>query len=131
MRKHLSSIGWIPLIASAMLLSLGAPALAQNEPPGTSNRIRIERVAPNPYLPSNGSVEIAVAVSKPSEIEVAIFGSDGKLVASLLRERRDAGTHTVQWDGRNAEGSLVAAGVYICRLVVGKDVRASTLVVAH
>jgi hypothetical protein len=48
-------------------------------------------------------------------------------VATLLQERRAAGSHTVAWDGRDARGESAASGVYVCRLQAGSLVTARKL----
>ena len=40
----------------------------------------------------------------------------GRRVRVLVEGRQDAGTHQIQWDGRNSAGQPVASGLYIGRL---------------
>ncbi len=50
---------------------------------------------------------------------VAIYAIDGRHVATLADGVLSAGAHEVQWDGTDARGEAVAAGVYVCRLRTG------------
>jgi hypothetical protein len=46
----------------------------------------------------------------------------------IEREQRDAGTHTVLWDGLNDAGHPVASGVYIYRLASGTFVETERMI---
>ncbi|MFZ5432816.1 MAG: T9SS type A sorting domain-containing protein [Calditrichota bacterium] len=71
---------------------------------------------PNPFNPST---TIRFDLPAPLRVEIAVFNTLGQRVTTLLDELRAAGTYAVQWNGRNAADSPVAAGVYICRLKAG------------
>ncbi|MFQ5637728.1 MAG: FlgD immunoglobulin-like domain containing protein [bacterium] len=51
------------------------------------------------------------------------------LVQTLVREVQTAGEHVVSWDGRDAHGQAVASGIYLYRLVAGKQVQTRRMVV--
>jgi len=46
----------------------------------------------------------------------------GRRVRLLVDERREAGTHRVEWDGRDSFGRPVANGVYFFRLTAAGEV---------
>ncbi|MEW6755226.1 MAG: FG-GAP-like repeat-containing protein [Candidatus Latescibacterota bacterium] len=68
---------------------------------------------PNPF---NGSTVIRFGLPGPGPVELAVYNLAGQKVATLVREERPAGTHTVTWDGRDGEGQPLASGVYLCQL---------------
>jgi len=72
--------------------------------------------APGPFT---SRTTIGYTLAAEAEVELAVFGVDGRRVRTLQRGRQPAGLHRVVWEGRDAAGQSVAAGVYFTRLVVG------------
>jgi hypothetical protein len=79
-----------------------APAFASalNAFPGVSRAASTVRFT----LPASG------------ETRLQVFGADGRLVRTLANGVLAAGPHTLSWDGTNAQGARVPAGVYCYRL---------------
>ena len=87
-----------------------------------------------PAAPDPGSVAIpsllfspggaiTYEVPQPSAVRVGIYDLAGRKVAALVdSDTRDAGIHSVLWDGRDAGGRGVASGVYFVRVEVGGNV---------
>ena len=48
-------------------------------------------------------------------VSVDLFSTDGRHLCNLFRGDRPAGSHVVEWDGRDGEGRALAAGVYLVR----------------
>ena len=48
-----------------------------------------------------------------------VFSIEGRLVATLAEGEFPEGSHTVTWNGRDASGRAVAAGVYFYALEAG------------
>jgi hypothetical protein len=67
--------------------------------------------APMPN-PSGGAVELAFSVPRAGHARLAIFDVAGRCVRSLLDARVDAGDRSVRWNGREASGDHVPAGLY-------------------
>jgi hypothetical protein len=65
---------------------------------------------PNPFNPST---QIAFSIPNAAQVELKIYNILGQEVKTLLSGIKDAGLHTVQWDGRNSVDDRVASGVYI------------------
>ncbi|NUO83072.1 T9SS type A sorting domain-containing protein, partial [candidate division KSB1 bacterium] len=84
----------------------------------------LEQNYPNPFARSNGAAGLATtiryALPQPSHVTIRIYDVLGQLVRTLQDEPQIAGFHRVQWDGRNAAGREVAAGVYFYRMQAGK-----------
>ena len=52
-------------------------------------------------------------------MKLAVYGLDGRLVATLLNEERGPGLHEVVWTGRDDSGRSVASGIYLYRIEAG------------
>ena len=69
---------------------------------------------PNPFNPTT---QIDYALPKQSEVTLAVFNLLGQLVRTLLdNENREAGFHSIQWDGKDHLGRQVSSGLYIYRI---------------
>jgi len=68
---------------------------------------------PNPFNPKT---EISYSLSTAGPVELAVYDFDGRLVCVLENGVREAGSHSVTWDGVDANGHSVASGLYFYRL---------------
>jgi flagellar hook assembly protein FlgD len=50
-------------------------------------------------------------------VQLLIYDLNGRLVKKLRSEEQAAGEHLARWDGRESNGNVVAAGVYVYRLI--------------
>jgi len=74
---------------------------------------------PNPFNPST-TIGYYLPVDSPVTLEV--YDSSGRLVARLLNAAKQAkGTHSVTWNGADAQGRGSSSGVYFYRLTSGKE----------
>jgi hypothetical protein len=80
---------------------------------------------PNPFNP--GTV-IRFEVPEEAEVRLTIYNMLGQEVQTLLSRRVDAGRYTVTWDGLDARGRAVGAGVYVYRLETRRFVTARKMV---
>lgn len=75
---------------------------------------------------SNGSATFEYEMSTPTAgTSVVILNADGKPVRVLQGEKA-AGSHSVTWDGKDADGKALADGVYSVQ-VQGKDAKGETI----
>ncbi|MFH1841729.1 MAG: FlgD immunoglobulin-like domain containing protein, partial [bacterium] len=70
---------------------------------------------PNPFNPST-TIEFEIPTAGVSQVSVAVYDLQGRLISMLLEERLPTGRHSVVWNGQDDSGRLVAAGTYICCL---------------
>jgi flagellar hook assembly protein FlgD len=63
--------------------------------------------------------KIAFSLPEAQRVKLAVYGLDGRLVATLLDEERGAGLHEVVWTGRDDAGRSVASGIYLYRIQAG------------
>jgi hypothetical protein len=82
--------------------------------------------------PFRSQTAIGYGLAVESDVELAVFGIDGRRVRTLEHGRQSAGVHRVTWDGTDDRGRSVAAGVYYTRLAVGSRRFTHTLIrLAH
>ncbi len=68
---------------------------------------------PNPFNPTT---VFEYTLPKNGQVKVAVFNMMGQAVKTLVNKNMPAGTHSISWDGTNANGQFVAAGLYMYRL---------------
>jgi hypothetical protein len=73
----------------------------------------LEQSYPNPFNPST-TISYTVPVS--TQVRLSIFNSVGMEVRNLQSGTVEAGTHSITWDGTDANGAAVTSGVYFYRL---------------
>lgn len=52
-------------------------------------------------------------------MKINVYNIKGQLVADLVNERKDQGSHSVIWDGKDNNGNLVSSGIYYAKLATG------------
>jgi subtilisin family serine protease len=72
-------------------------------------------ITPNPARES-ASLQFAIPIAAAVSLE--LFTVDGRSVARLVDGRLRAGQHALAWDGRDASGRPVTAGIYFARLLI-------------
>ena len=68
---------------------------------------------PNPFNPST---TISFDMPKSGHARLSVYNVKGQLVRALLNEQRGFGSHSVVWDGTDANGNTVPSGLYFYRL---------------
>jgi subtilisin family serine protease len=128
-RSHYPGLG--PDAVAARLISTG-DAVAYDHPIGpkvNAYRAIVEGLAavepaarlapglapPSPN-PTTGSTRLAFTIAESGPAELALFDTAGRRVRTLDTGFQSAGTHQSYWDGTDAEGRRVAAGIYFARL---------------
>ncbi len=77
------------------------------------SRCVLHEAYPNPFNPST---TVTWELPRPADASVRVFDVSGREVAALANGPADAGRHRTIWNGQDASGHLVPAGVYIVRL---------------
>jgi flagellar hook assembly protein FlgD len=83
---------------------------------------------PNPFARTTA---LAFALARPGAVTLAVYSVDGRRVATLVNETREAGTYRLQWDGRDASGNVVRSGLYYARLTTPQGSFTRTLVLTR
>ena len=83
------------------------------------SRVRVETLlgpfAPNP---ARASTRLSLVLDRPARARVDLFDPAGRRIVTLLDGPTGAGRTDIEWDGRDATGSRVSPGLYLCRLVL-------------
>jgi hypothetical protein len=98
------------------ILATGGSTSAPPSSSGTPFVFSLEQNQPNPFRPDT---EIAYSLPAPGEVDLTVYDVGGRAVRRILGGTQPGGRHTVRWDGRDASGQRVAAGVYFYRMVSG------------
>ncbi|MFZ5517626.1 MAG: FlgD immunoglobulin-like domain containing protein [Candidatus Zhuqueibacterota bacterium] len=61
-------------------------------------------------------------------VKIRIYNSLGAQIKTLRREYQNGGRYSIEWDGRDSHGTLVANGVYFCQFDVNGAVKTSKLI---
>jgi flagellar hook assembly protein FlgD len=67
------------------------------------------RTGQNPF---RGRLELALSMPRPSPVDFEVLDIAGRVVRRVRRGSLPAGEHRLSWDGRNAAGQDVGAGVF-------------------
>ncbi len=73
---------------------------------------------PNPF---RDETSIGFQIPSQDQVRLQVFDVQGRRVRTLIDGELEAGSHTVQWDGRDERGRTAAAGLYFYRLQSGGD----------
>lgn len=76
-------------------------------------------LAPSILGLSDSAIRISFALDArvdSSPVRLAIYDSAGRLVRNLLDDQRQAGTHSIIWNGTDEHGRTVPSGAYFCKL---------------
>ena len=84
--------------------------------------VRLEIPSPNPLI---GSTHLGYSLPVAARVTVTIHDVTGRRVVTLVDGFRPAGWQSVRWNGRGADGNLVAGGTYFVRLVADGTIRAT------
>jgi hypothetical protein len=68
---------------------------------------------PNPFNPTTA---ISYETANTTTVRITVYDMLGKEVRTLVDGRIAAGSHTVNWDGKNSSGQPVCSGIYFCRM---------------
>ena len=110
-----------------VFLNQGVPATAiAAETATTPSTFALGANYPNPFNPAT-----TIPVSVPAEsgdVDLTIYNVLGQPVRHVWNGPLAAGEHRLTWDGRDAQGQAVAAGVYVVRLHQGNQTRIRKMV---
>ena len=96
------------------------------EPATTPSAFALGANYPNPFNPAT-IIPVSVATGADN-VAVTIYNVLGQPVRQVWNGPLAAGEHRLTWDGRDAGGQPVAAGVYLYRLQAGDQIRLRKMV---
>ncbi len=108
------------LLTERVLDWLAPSTITDVNPPVTASAGRLE-LSPNAPNPFAARTTVRFAVPDAGPVNLAVYDVAGRKVAELMNRPLPAGSHAVEWDGRDRDGSRVASGVYLVRLSAGGE----------
>lgn len=105
-----------------------SPSTGIAEEPGDSGLPTSFDLAQNYPNPFNPATTIPFTLGKASEVELAVYDLQGRLVKTLLHQTLPVGRHSVSWDGTDERGQPVASGRYVYRLSSDGQARSMIMV---
>jgi len=86
---------------------------------------KLEQNYPNPFNPAT-TIKFRIPVE--TQVQIAVFDINGRLVKVLVDNVLPAGEHLAIWDGTDLNGMKVSSGVYIYRMYADKFVEAKRMI---
>ena len=109
-----------------VLINQGTPATAVASEAATPTTFALGANYPNPFNPAT-TIPLAVPAGAKN-VDLTIYNVLGQPMRQVWTGPLPAGEHRLTWDGRDAQGQPVAAGVYVYRLQVDEQTRARKMV---
>lgn len=88
--------------------------------------LELGSVLPNP---TRFGAEVAFSLAREAVVSIEVVDAHGRRVRQAFRGELGAGEHRIEWDGRDAAGRSVAAGVYSIRVTAGDAERTARVTV--
>ena len=92
---------------------------------GIPTEFSLDQNYPNPFNPTT---TIKYGLKEASDVELTVYNMLGQKVRTLVSAQQNAGYQSIQWDGRNDNGSKVASGIYIYKLSANDFVSSRKLI---
>jgi hypothetical protein len=99
-------------------ISAGTPAYVESvrrELRAGVTAFQFGRPFPNP----SGSPSFDLEIPREVDVRVRVYDVGGRLVRTLLEDRRTQGAYRITWDGADRSGVRAAAGVYFVKVQAG------------
>ncbi|MCY3790594.1 MAG: FG-GAP-like repeat-containing protein [Gemmatimonadetes bacterium] len=110
-----------------VLINQGTPATAiASETTTTPTAFALGANYPNPFNPAT-TIPLTVPAGA-KDVDLTIYNVLGQPLRRVWTGPLPAGEHQLIWDGRDAQGQPVAAGIYVYRLQVDDQTRARKMV---
>ena len=94
-------------------------AVLENRDGDLPEDFALEQNHPNPF---NSNTVIRYSIPQRATVSLEVYNLPGQEVARLVYGLREAGSYTVEWDGRDNADRALATGVYMYRLRAGEHV---------
>jgi hypothetical protein len=108
-----------------LLYFIGDVSAVENPVMSAPKAVLLHQNQPNPFNPATN---ITFALPRDADVDLAVFGVDGRRVATLASEVMAAGEHTVTWRGEDQSGRRVASGTYFYRLMADGQLQVKRMV---
>jgi streptogramin lyase len=110
---------WVSTSASGILRVRGIISNVEKEETAQPGAFTLQPNFPNPFNPST---QIRYHLQETTEINLAIYDRQGRLIRTLVSGRQNAGEHIQEWNGFDENGRSAASGVYLCVLTASGQI---------
>ena len=102
-----------------------SPEVSINESEDNIYSFRLHQNVPNPF-----TKETLIRYSIPSKsiIRIEVFDITGRKLITLVDEKQKKGSYNITWNGRDARGENISAGIYFLKLTAGNMEISSKLI---
>jgi Peptidase family C25/FG-GAP-like repeat/FlgD Ig-like domain len=100
-------------------IELNGPTTMITVTEATPFKLAFQRVSPQPIVGNFGcTISYTIPGSGGTEIStrLRLFDLQGRQVSTLVDDQQTPGEHSLHWDGRDSDGRMLEAGVYMMRL---------------
>ena len=105
-----------------IVTSVGAETTSQ-----IPDRFALLQNYPNPFNPTT-TINYAIPQSHANKnVRLEVYNLLGQRIRTLVNEKRTAGYHSIQWDGKNDFGVQVSSGLFLYQLAAGSFVEAKKM----
>ncbi len=113
-----------PVVKKGYLRYGGATGIGDT-PTALPTEIALMQNYPNPFNPETN---IEFRLPSATNVTLEVYNLLGQKVKTLVSDYREAGYHTVRWNGTNDSGDLVPSGVYFYRMTAGDFVKTNKMI---
>ncbi|HOD54021.1 MAG TPA: FlgD immunoglobulin-like domain containing protein, partial [Candidatus Cloacimonadota bacterium] len=103
----------IPLIAQAGKSYYYVKFGSKDSSVSNKPLVQLNQNYPNPFNPST---KISFILSRDEEIRLSIYNIKGQKVKDLYSGKKEAGQHSIEWDGKDNHHKEVSSGIYLYKL---------------
>ena len=115
---------WTRLTRTVTLAGAPITAILEDHTSSLPSSFALDQNHPNPF---NSATVIRFSLPQTVDISLSLYNLTGQQVATLVSGKREAGTYTLRWDGRDDQGRNLASGVYLYRLRAGAQMQTRKL----
>jgi hypothetical protein len=83
------------------------------ETPEVPEQYNLKQNYPNPFNPETN---IAYDIKQAGNVTIEVFNMKGQKVRTLVDENKEAGTHTVEWNGVDDNNQSISSGIYFYKM---------------
>jgi hypothetical protein len=91
--------------------------------PGSASDLSNFEVYQNYPNPFNPATNISYHISQPGLVSIDIYNVQGKRVHEIYSGTKTAGTHSINFNGKNNLGRELSSGFYICHIKYNSQVK--------
>ncbi len=107
------STAWEPITNGDLMIHAIVSGITESEDPFVLPLTMALGNYPNPFNPET---TIRYTVAKAGQTSLTIYNTKGQIVRTLVNENLPNGQHSVVWNGKDANGTPVASGIYFYKL---------------